>query len=75
MLCLIDPGDVLEGDAAVGLREKLGTAFAEAKRLTTRPLHLAREENPHPDQRDEGEPRDQQRHEPRHVVLLRAGGD
>jgi hypothetical protein len=75
LLGLVDAGHVLEGDAAVGFGQELGAALAEAERLAARPLHLAREENPHPDERDEGKPGDQKRHEPRHVVLLRTGGD
>src|SRR5882757_2294328 len=46
-------------------------------RLLPKPsaLPLAAQENPHADQRDEGQPRHQQRHEPRHAVALRARGD
>ena len=53
----------------------LARDLAEAERLAAGALHLPRQENPHADQRDERQPRDQQRHEPRHVVLLRARGD
>jgi hypothetical protein len=38
-------------------------------------LHLPRQEDPHADQRDERQPRDQQRHEPRDIVLLRPRRD
>ena len=75
LLGLVDAGDVLEGDAAMGLGQQLGAALAEAERLAARSLHLPRQEYPHADQRDERQPRDQERHEPRHVVLLRARGD
>ena len=75
LLGLVDAGDVLEGDAAVRLGQKLGARLAEAERLAARPLHLPRQEDPHADQRDERQPRHQQRHEPRHVVLLRPRGD
>ncbi len=75
LLGLVDAGDVLEGDAAVRLGQKLGARLSEAERLAARPLHLPRQEDPHADQRDEGQPRDQQRHEPRHVGLLRTRGD
>jgi hypothetical protein len=53
---LVDAGDVLEGDAAVRLGQKLGAALAEAERLAAGALHLAAEENPHADQRDERQP-------------------
>ncbi len=57
------------------LRQKLGAALAEAERLAAGALHLPRQKYPHADERDEGEPGDEQRHEPRHVVLLRPRGD
>ena len=72
---LVDAGHVLEGDAAMRLGQKLGAALAEAERLAAGALHLPRQENPHADQRDEGQPRHQQRHEPRHAVALRPRGD
>ena len=72
---LVDAGHVLEGDAAMRLGQKLGAALAEAERLAAGALHLARQENPHADQRDERQPRHQQRHEPRHAVALRPRGD
>ena len=75
LLGLVDAGDVLEGDAAMRLGQKFRARLAEAERLAARALHLPRQENPHADQRDERQPRDQQRDEPRHVVLLRARGD
>src|SRR5262249_54419494 len=75
LLRLVDAGDILEGDAPVRLGEKLGARLAETERLAAGPLHLPREENPHPDQSDERQPRDQERDEPRDVVLLRARGD
>src|SRR5262249_17124087 len=58
LLGLVDAGHVLEGDAAVGFGQELGATLAEAERLAARLLNLAREENPHPDERDEGKPRD-----------------
>ena len=75
LLGLVDAGDVLERDAAMRLGEQLGARLAEAERLAAGALHLPRQEYPHADQRDERQPRDQQRHEPWHVVLLRARGD
>ena len=38
-------------------------------------LHLARQEYPHSDKGDERQPRNEERHEPRHVVAGRLGGD
>ena len=75
LLGLVDAGDVLEGDAAVRLGQKLGARLAEAQRLAAGALHLPRQEYPHADQRDERQPRHQQRHEPRHAVALRPRGD
>lgn len=59
LLGLIDARDVLEGDAAVGLRQHLGARLAETHRLAGTALHLARQKNPHADERDERQPRDQ----------------
>src|SRR4029077_2231132 len=75
LLGLVDARHILEGDPPVRFRQQLGAALAEAERFTPCPLHLPREEDPHPDQRNEGKPRHQQRDEPGHVVLLRTGGD
>src|SRR5262249_9985669 len=71
----VDTRNVLEGDATMRFGEQLGAAFTEAERLAAGALHLPRQENPHADQRDEWQPRDQQRNEPRHVVRLRARSD
>ena len=75
LLGLVDAGDVLEGDAAMRLGQKLGLRLAEAHRLAAGALHLAREEDPDADQRDERQPGDQQRDEPGHVLRLRTRGD
>ena len=75
LLGFVDAGDVVEGDAAMRLGQHLGARLAEAHRLAGAALHLARQENPHADQRDEGQPRDEQRHEPGHIVALRTRGD
>jgi len=75
LLGLVDAGDVLEGHAAVGLGEHLGARLAEAHRLAGAALHLPRQENPDANQGDERQPRDEQRHEPRHVVAGRLGSD
>ena len=75
LLGLVDAGDVLEGDAAVRLGQKLCPRLAEAERLAAGALHLPRQENPHADQRDERQPRDQERDEPRHVLGLRPRRD
>jgi hypothetical protein len=75
LLRLVDAGDVLEGHAAMRLGQELRPRLAEAERLAARPLHLAGEEDPHPDQGDEGKPGDEQRHEPGHVVLRRSRRD
>ena len=75
LLGFVDTGDVLEGDAAMGLRQHLGARFAEAHRLAGTALHLAGQEDPHADQRDEGQPGNEQRDKPRHIVAGRLRGD
>src|SRR5581483_1862151 len=72
---LVDAGDVLEGDAAVRLGQQFRARLAEAERLAAGALHLPRQEDPDADQRDEGQPGDEQRHEPWHVVRWRPRGD
>src|SRR6187402_594687 len=58
-----------------GLRQHLGARLAKAHRLASAALHLPRQEDPHADQRDEGQPGDQQRDEPRHVIAGGLRGD
>src|SRR5581483_7728716 len=71
----VDARDVFKRHAAMRLGEKLCARFAEAHRLAGAALHLARQEYPHADERDERQPRDEQRDEPRHVLGQRARGD
>src|SRR5450755_4118697 len=71
LLGFIDTRNVLEGDSAMRFRQHLGARFAKAHRLAGAALHLSRQEDPHPDQGDERQPGDQQRHEPRHIVAGR----
>ena len=59
----------------MGFREHLGPRLAKTHRLAGAALHLPRQEDPHPDQRDERQPGNQQRHEPRHVVAGRFRGN
>ncbi|MGY3407131.1 hypothetical protein ACVWZV_003244 [Bradyrhizobium sp. GM5.1] len=75
LLGLVDARDVLEGDAAMRFSQHFCARLAEAHRLAGAALHLPRQEYPHADQRDEGQPGDQQRDEPRHVVAGRLRGD
>ena len=75
LLGFVDARDVFKRHAAMRLGQKLGARLAEAHRLAGAALHLAAEENPHADQRDERQPRHQERHEPRHLLLRRARGD
>ena len=74
-LGLVDAGDVLERHAAMRLGQQLGAALAKAERLAARALHLPRQKDPHADQGDEGQPGNEQLHEPGHVVLRRARRD
>ncbi len=75
LLGFVDAGDVLEGDAAMRFGQHFRARLAKAHRLAGAALHLPRQEDPHADQRDEGQPGDEQRHEPRHVVAGRLCGD
>src|SRR5262249_1982788 len=75
LLGLVDPGNVLECDASVSLGQKLRARLAEAERLAARALHLAGQKYPHADERDERQPGDQKRNEPRHIVLQRTRRD
>ena len=75
LLGLVDAGDVLERHAAMRLRQHLGARLAEAHRLAGAALHLPREKYPDPDQRYEGKPGYEKRHEPRHVVAGRLCGN
>ena len=75
LLGLVDAGDVLESDAAMRFGQHLRARLAKAHRLAGAALHLPRQEYPDADQRDEGQPGDQQRDEPRHVVAGRLRGD
>ncbi|OIQ67461.1 hypothetical protein GALL_509590 [mine drainage metagenome] len=56
LLGLVDAGDVLKRHAAVRLGQHLGARLAEPHRLAGTALHLPRQEDPHPDQRDERKP-------------------
>ena len=75
LLRLVDTGDVFKRDATMRLRQQLRARLAEAERLAARALHLTRQENPHADQRNERQPRNEQRDEPRNVVGRRPRGD
>src|SRR6202034_3244694 len=75
LLGLVDAGHILERHAAMRFGQHLGARLAKTHRLAGAALHLARQENPHADQRNEGQPRHQQRDEPRHVVTRRLRGD
>jgi hypothetical protein len=75
LLGLVDARDILERHAAMRLGEQFRPRLAETHRLAGTALHLTRQEYPHADQRDKGEPRNQQRHEPRDVVALRTRRD
>ncbi len=71
LLRLIDARDVVEGDAAMRLRQQLRLGLAEAHGASAGALHLPHEENPHGDQKEHREPGDQHRQE-RHFLVVRA---
>ena len=74
-LGLVDAGDVLEGDAAVGLGEQLRLRLAEAERLAARPLHLAHEEDPDGEDEEHRQPGDQHADQRLAALGRRLGGD
>ena len=75
LLGFVDPGYVLKGDAPDLFGQKPRPAFAKAHRPAAAALHLAHEEDPHPDQQQHREPRDQHPEQRRHVVVDRGGGN
>ena len=75
LLGLVDARDILERDAPVRLRQKLGLGLAEAHGPAGTALHLARQEYPRADKQRERKHVDEQRDEPGRVVGLRTGSD
>jgi hypothetical protein len=64
LLGLVDARHVLEGHAAMGLREELRLRLAEAHGAAGAALHLAREEHPGADEEREGQDVHEKRDEP-----------
>ncbi len=62
VLSFINTGHVLESHLSAGIGHELGAALAEAHRLAAAGLHLANEENPHPDQKQNRPPGNQHGH-------------
>ena len=56
---LVDPGDIGEGDLPLALGQEPGAGLAKAHGPPPAGLHLAHEEDPHPDEEEHGEPRDE----------------
>ena len=75
LLGLVDAGDVVEGDPAVLLGQQARPRLAEAHRFAAARLHLAHEEDPHPDQQQHREPRHQDAEQGRHALVDRRCGD
>src|SRR6266581_1557240 len=70
LLGLFATGDVGKGDAVVGLVDHSRPGFSERKRSApSAALHLAHEENPHADEEQHREPRDEDVHEERRLFL------
>ena len=67
LLGLVDAGDVVEGDAAMRLGEKLRLRLAEAHGPAGAALHLARQEDPGADEERDGQDVHEQRDEPGRV--------
>ncbi len=64
LLGLVDARDILKGDPAMRLGQKLRLRLAEAHGLAAGALHLPRQEDPHAENRDERQPVDEQRQKP-----------
>ena len=75
LLGLVDAGDVVEGDAAMRLRQKLRLGLAEAHGPAGAALHLARQEDPGADEERDGQDVHEDRDEPGSRIRLRTGGD
>ncbi len=73
LLGLVDPGDVLKGDAPDLLGQKPRPALAKAHRPAAAALHLTHEKDPHADQEQHREPRNQHAEQGGHVVVDRSG--
>ena len=75
VLGLVDTSDITEGDATRFLRQKLGLGFAETHSLTATTLHLTHEKDPHADEEQHREPRNQHAEKGRHAVVGRFRAD
>src|SRR5712691_9508686 len=70
ILGLFAAGDIGEGDAVVGLIDHPRAGFSERERAApSAALHLAHEKNPHADEKQHREPRDEDIHEERRLFL------
>ncbi len=74
-LGLVDAGDVLEGDAARRLGQKLGLRLAEAHRLAGAALHLAGHVDPQAQEQEDRQDAGDDRQQPVVAVGRRLGGD
>ena len=75
LLGFFDAGDVAEGDAAGPFGQQPCLGLAETHRLAAAALHLAHEENPHPDQQQHREPGNQDVDKRRRSVIGRGRND
>src|SRR5690606_815277 len=57
LLGFVHTGNILESNAAMRFRQKLGLRLTEAHRTARTTLHLAHEENPHAEDQDHRQPR------------------
>ena len=70
VLGLVHAGDVLEGLAALVFGQQLGLGLAKAHGPARPALHLAHEEDPHPDQQGDGQDAKEQAHPDRLAARL-----
>src|SRR5690606_17834077 len=75
LLGFVHAGDVLESHAAMRFGQKLGLRLAKAHRTARAALHLAHEENPHAEDQDHRQPRQENANQRAGTVSFRARGD
>src|SRR5690606_23321826 len=75
LLGFVHAGDVLESHAAMRFGQKLGLRLAKAHRTARAALHLAHEENPHAEDQDHRQPRQENADQRAGAIGFRACGD
>src|SRR5208337_1786974 len=74
-LGLVDAGDVFKRHPPMRLGQELCLGFAKSHGFAPGPLHLPRQKDPNPDDGDQRQPVDEQRHQPIGAFRRRLGRD